>query len=58
MDYGTAPKERRASIGRPRVRIARGVNRFARSEINAAIADELQDLSNRESAVLKPDATS
>ena len=49
---------RRASIGRPRVRIAHGANRFARSEINAAIADELQDLSNqRESATLKPDAT-
>jgi hypothetical protein len=45
-------------IGRPRVWIARGVNRFARSEINAAIADELQDLSNRESAESKPDATS
>jgi len=45
-------------IGRPGARIARGVNRFARSEINGAIADELQGLSNRESAELKPDATS
>jgi hypothetical protein len=102
MDYGTVPKERRASMGRrqrkcpvchhpqrkeieqeylrwrspaaiareygltnarkwivrPGVRIARGVNRLARCEINAAIADQLQDLSNRESAELKPDATS
>jgi hypothetical protein len=44
-------------IGRPGEPAARSANRLARPQINAAIADELQDLSNRESAKLEPDAT-
>jgi hypothetical protein len=44
-------------IGRPGVRNVRGVNRFARPEINAAIADEVEGISNRESSELEPDAT-
>jgi hypothetical protein len=43
--------------GRPDARIARGVNRLVRPQINAAIAEEIQELSNRESAGLEPDAT-
>jgi len=44
-------------IGRPGTPTAGGVNRFARPQINAAIADEAQRISNRESAELEPDAT-
>jgi hypothetical protein len=44
-------------IGRPGTRTARGVNRFARPQVKAAIAEESQRISNRESAELEPDAT-
>ena len=44
-------------IGRPGTPTARGVNRFARPQINAAIAEEVQKISNRESVGLEPDAT-
>ena len=50
-------KDARKWIGRPGVRNVRGVNRFAHAEINAAIADEAERTSNRESAELEPDAT-
>jgi hypothetical protein len=44
-------------IGRPGTPTARGVNRFARPQVNAAIAEESQRISNRESAELEPDTT-
>lgn len=47
----------RKCIGRPGTRTAPGANRFARPQINAAIADEIQEISNRECAGLEPDPT-
>jgi hypothetical protein len=44
-------------IGRPGARTARSVNRFARLQFNAAIAEEVQEISKRESAGLEPNVT-
>jgi hypothetical protein len=44
-------------IGRPGARTSRGVNRLVRPQIDATIAEEMQEISNRKSTGLEPDAT-